>query len=55
MRIRFSDGREFPLEEIADFEIERGVISINHISGKRGITVDADLGTADASADAVEP
>ncbi len=50
MRIRFADGREFPLSDIADFEIQRGVISINHISGKRGITVNADLSTSDASA-----
>lgn len=49
MRIRFSDGREFPLSEIADFEIGRGVIAINHISGKRGITVDAALAKLDAS------
>ncbi|MEM6965990.1 MAG: efflux RND transporter permease subunit, partial [Bacteroidota bacterium] len=53
MRIRFADGREFPLAEIADFEIERGVISIKHISGKRGITVDAELSTTDASAQAI--
>jgi len=49
MRIRFVDGREFPLGEIANFELERGVISINHISGKRGITVDAALATTTAS------
>ena len=50
MRIRFADGREFPLSEIADFEIERGVIAINHIDGKRGITIDANLATVSASA-----
>ena len=50
MQIRFADGREFPLSDIADFQIERGVISINHISGKRGITVNADLATSEASA-----
>ena len=49
MRIRFNDGREFPLGEIADFSIERGVIAINRISGKRGITVEANLSNVEAS------
>lgn len=53
MRIRFDDGREFPLSEIADFSIERGVIAINHISGKRGITIDASLATTAASSQAI--
>ena len=43
MRIRFQDGREFPLSEIANLEIERGVIGINHIDGKRAILVEADI------------
>ncbi|MEL6923127.1 MAG: efflux RND transporter permease subunit, partial [Bacteroidota bacterium] len=49
MRIRFTDGREFPLGEIADFDVERGVISISHIEGKRGITIDAALANTAAS------
>ena len=49
MRIRFNDGREFPLSEIADFDLGRGVIAINHISGKRGITVDASMAKIEAS------
>ena len=43
MRIRFPDGREFPLSEIANLEIKRGVISINHIDGKQEIKVEADV------------
>jgi len=43
MRIRLNDGREFPLREIADFTIERGVMSINHINAQRVITVEADI------------
>jgi len=49
MRIRFADGREFPLGEIADLEIERGVISINHIDGKREIKVEADIANDNVS------
>lgn len=43
MRIRFADGREFPLIEIANFEIKRGVININHLDGKREVKVEADI------------
>jgi multidrug efflux pump subunit AcrB len=43
MRIRLADGSEFPLREIADFTIERGVMSINHINGQRVIKVEADI------------
>ncbi len=43
MRIRFPDGRAFPLSEIADLEMKRGVISINHVNGKRRIKVEADV------------
>ena len=43
MRIRFADGREFPLIEIANFNIKRGVVNINHLDGNREIKVDADI------------
>lgn len=43
MRIRFADGRAFPLHEIANFEFERGVININHIDGKREVKVEAEI------------
>jgi len=43
MRIRLADGREFPLSEIAQTSIARGVISINHIDGRREVKVDADV------------
>jgi multidrug efflux pump subunit AcrB len=43
MRIRFADGREFPLAEIADFEVVRGVVNINHFDGKREVKVEADI------------
>ena len=43
MRVRFADGREFPLSEIAEMEVKRGIISINHIDGKREVKVEADV------------
>ena len=50
MRIRLGDGREFPLNEIANLKQKRGVIAYNRLYGKREIRVEADLATADASA-----
>ncbi len=49
MRVRFSDGREFPLSEIANIELKRGVISINHIDGKREVKIEADVSRDDVS------
>lgn len=43
MRIRTTDGKEYPLSEIADYTIERGVVSINHLDGKRKIAVMGDI------------
>jgi len=49
MRVRFSDGREFPLSEIATLDIQRGVININHIDGKREIKIEADVASDEVS------
>jgi multidrug efflux pump subunit AcrB len=49
MRIRFADGREFPLSEIANLTTERGVISINHIDGKREVKIEADVASDEVS------
>ncbi len=43
MRIRLNDGREFPLSEIADFYVKRGVMAVNHLNGQRVVTVEADI------------
>lgn len=43
MRIVSPAGQRVPLAEIADYHIERGEISINHLNGKREINVEADL------------
>lgn len=49
MRVRFPDGRAFPLSEIATLDIQRGVIGINHIDGKREIKIEADIANDEVS------
>ena len=49
MRIRFADGRAFPLNQVANFEIERGVMAINHFEGQREIKVEADIANKKSS------
>ncbi|MCB0703893.1 MAG: efflux RND transporter permease subunit [Saprospiraceae bacterium] len=49
MRVRFLDGREFPLSEIADLSIDRGVIGINHLDGLREVRIEADVSSDDVS------
>jgi len=49
MRIRTQGGGSYPLGEIADLSIDRGVMSINHIDGQRVINVMADVTSTKAS------
>lgn len=43
MKIKMPDGSQYPLDELANYEIERGVIKINHFNGKREIRVEAEM------------
>lgn len=43
MRIITPTGSRVPFSEIANYEIERGEVAINHIDGKREIRITADL------------
>ena len=43
MKIKDSQGNEYPLTELADYSVGRGVININHFNGKREVTIEADL------------
>lgn len=43
MRVVSNAGQRVPLSEIANYSIDRGVISINHLDGKREVQVFADL------------
>ena len=50
MRIVSPNGQRVPLSEVANYEIQRGEISINHLNGKREIRIDGNLKTPNASA-----
>jgi multidrug efflux pump subunit AcrB len=50
MYIRSPLGGKFPLRELADYSIERGSLSINHLDGEREIKVEADLADPNGSA-----
>lgn len=52
--IRTPSGQKIPLKELADYEIDRGVIAINHLNGKREIRVEAELGNPEASVSAIQ-
>jgi multidrug efflux pump subunit AcrB len=43
MRIATPNGTRIPFSEIANYEIERGDVLINHLKGKREIQITADL------------
>ena len=53
MRIVTPSGDRVPLKELANYTIERGEISINHLDGKREIKVEADLKNPKESAAAI--
>ncbi len=43
MRVRFPDGKEYLLSDIATFKIERGIVNIRHLNGKRVTRVTSDV------------
>ncbi len=53
MRIRLPGGREYPLRELADFSIQRGVMAVNHIDAQRVVKVEADIANPKESVPAV--
>ena len=53
MRIVAPNGTRIPFSEIANYTIERGDISINHLEGKREIQITADLKDLSASETAI--
>ncbi|NAS31473.1 MMPL family transporter [Flavobacteriaceae bacterium R38] len=50
IRILMPNGERVPFSEIADYEIERGEVAINHLEGLREIQVSADLKDPNESA-----
>lgn len=43
MRIKLPDGSEYPFVELAEYQIDRGIISISRLNNKREVKVEADL------------
>jgi len=39
LRIKIANGQEFPLNDLADYKIKRGKVSIRHINGKQEVRV----------------
>ncbi len=54
MRIKTPTGLQVPLGEIAEYSIERGVVSINRLDTKREIRVEADIARSDVSSSEVQ-
>lgn len=50
MKISAPDGSRVPFSEIANYSIERGEISINHLDGRREVQILADLSDPSESA-----
>ncbi len=53
MRIRTSNGEEFPFKEVATYTIERGIIAINHLNTKREVRVEAEMANPNESSTAI--
>ena len=49
-RIRTATGLEVPLSEIAEFQIERGVVAIDHLDAQRQVTIEAEVSDKNVSA-----
>lgn len=47
MRIKTATGASYPFSEVAEYDIERGIVTINHFNGAREIKVEADLADQD--------
>ncbi len=43
MKIRLGPGQEYPLSELAELEISRGPLAINHVDGFREIKVESEI------------
>jgi multidrug efflux pump subunit AcrB len=53
MRVRFANGNEYTLSDIANFKMERGVVNIRHLNGKRVVNISADVANDDVSVSGV--
>lgn len=49
MKIRTAQGKSYKLKDLAEFEIDRGVVSIKHSDGERQILVSGDIANSGVS------
>ncbi|BDD04740.1 efflux RND transporter permease subunit [Aureibacter tunicatorum] len=47
MKIQDRSGKFYPLSELVTYDIQRGVVAINHYNGKREMSITADLNNPD--------
>ena len=43
VKVKTTAGQEFPIKQLADYKIERGVSGIQHYNASRAVTVEADM------------
>lgn len=43
IKIKVNNGQEFPLTQLADYEVERGVAGLRHFNTSRAVTVEAEM------------
>jgi len=43
LKVKTSEGQEFPISQLANYEVERGVAGISHYDASRAVTVDAEM------------
>jgi multidrug efflux pump subunit AcrB len=53
IRIKTTDGRDFPLTDLVDYDTKRGVVNINHLNGARENRIEADLVDQDQAVDPI--
>ena len=54
IRVRTTDGSEYPITELADVTVARGATEINRINQMRSITVSADIDESNVDANAAD-
>lgn len=54
MRIRTASGESYPLREVATYQLERGILAVNHLDGEREVRVEAEMASFDESVSDIE-
>lgn len=43
MKVKTANGDQYPLDQVADYKIERGISGIRHYNSSRAVTIEADM------------